>query len=146
MRCRKAVVLIVKSFFDKPVLRDWKAILTHFLKKTPLEKGVTIDELARMTQYCSGLDLETIVNEASIKSVSERRSAVSLNDFSQAISRVLLDDVPHTLECDEARRKVVAYHEAGHAYMMYRLMKNRVGTVTIYRQGKTEGVTKNLEG
>lgn len=132
--------------FDKPILRDRKAILAHFLKKVSLEKGVTIDELARMTQYCSGSDLEAIVNEASIKSVSERRDAVSLNDFSQAINRVQLDDVPHTLECDEERRKVVAYHEAGHAYMMYRLMKNRVGTVTIYRQGKTEGVTKNLEG
>ena len=131
--------------FNKPYIEDRKAILAHFLSKVSLEEGVTLDELARMTLNCSGADLETIVNEASIKSVSERREAISINDFSYALDRVQLDDVPRT-SISDAEKKITAIHEAGHAYIAYRLMRENVGSVTVIHQGATSGATRLLQG
>ena len=130
--------------FNKPEFIDRKAILRHFLSKLDLDDGITLKELAKMTPGCSGSDLEAIVNEASIKSISERRKSISINDFSYAVNRIQLDDVPRIDNGDTQRRKITAYHEAGHAYMTYCLMRDRVGSVSILRQGDTNGVTKVL--
>lgn len=125
--------------FNYPTADDRKAILNHYLTKARLEECLTVGEIVRMTDGFSCADIENVVNEAIIHSVSKRREALSADDFTYAVGRVSLRDIPKKLEGTDELKKAVAYHEAGHAYMLYRLLPDQLGTVSVGSQGKSEG-------
>lgn len=100
---------------------------------------MTINEIVMMTDGLSCADIETVVNEAIIHSVSARREKILTNDFSYAVGRVSMRDIPKKLEGSTEMKKSVAYHEAGHAYMLYRLCPDQLGTISIASQGNSLG-------
>ena len=125
--------------FNRPHERDRRAILTHFLKDIKIDNDVSLDEMVRLSSGLTGADIESAVNEAVIKSVSERRGTVAISDFQAVIDRIKTKDVARDNLLADNELKYIAYHEAGHAYVTYCLAPERLNSATIVKQGSALG-------
>ncbi|PQO99644.1 MULTISPECIES: ATP-dependent zinc metalloprotease FtsH [Pseudomonas] len=100
---------------DRPDRRGREAILKVHLKKITVEPGLDGARIAEITTGFTGADLANLVNEAAIVATRRGADAVNLNDFTAAVERLIagLERKSNLLDPDE--RRVVAYHEMGHA-------------------------------
>jgi cell division protease FtsH len=107
--------------FDRQVLVDRPdrlgrlAILKVHIGNVKLDKDVDLDTVAGLTTGFTGADIANLVNEAAIVATRRNASAVSLDDFTVAVERIVagLEKKSRVLNDEERRR--VAYHEMGHA-------------------------------
>ncbi len=100
---------------DRPDLSGRKTILEIYVKKVKLAEGVDLDRIAQATSGFAGADLANVVNEAALLAARGKRKEVEQQDLNEAIERVVagLEKKSRVLQDDE--KKVVAYHEVGHA-------------------------------
>ncbi len=100
---------------DRPDLSGRKTILEIYAKKVKLAEGVDLDRIAQATSGFAGADLANLVNEAALLAARAKRTKVEQQDLGEAIERVVagLEKKSRVLQNDE--KKVVAYHEVGHA-------------------------------
>lgn len=100
---------------DRPDLSGRKTILEIYAKKVKLADGVDLDSVAQATSGFAGADLANLVNEAALLAARAQRTSVEQQDLGEAIERVVagLEKKSRVLQDDE--KKVVAYHEVGHA-------------------------------
>ena len=100
---------------DRPDLSGRKTILEIYAKKVKLADAVDLDSVAQATSGFAGADLANLVNEAALLAARNQRTRVEQQDLSEAIERVVagLEKKSRVLQPDE--KKVVAYHEVGHA-------------------------------
>ncbi|MBL6794866.1 MAG: ATP-dependent zinc metalloprotease FtsH [Parasynechococcus sp.] len=100
---------------DRPDLSGRKTILEIYAKKVKLAEGVDLDTVAQATSGFAGADLANLVNEAALLAARVKRTRVEQQDLGEAIERVVagLEKKSRVLQDDE--KKVVAYHEVGHA-------------------------------
>ena len=100
---------------DRPHLSGRKTILEIYAKKVKLAEAVDLDSVAQATSGFAGADLANLVNEAALLAARAQRTRVEQQDLSEAIERVVagLEKKSRVLQADE--KKVVAYHEVGHA-------------------------------
>ncbi|MCB4407258.1 ATP-dependent zinc metalloprotease FtsH [Synechococcus sp. MU1642] len=100
---------------DRPDLSGRKTILEIYAKKVKLAVGVDLDSVAQATSGFAGADLANLVNEAALLAARAQRTSVEQQDLGEAIERVVagLEKKSRVLQDDE--KKVVAYHEVGHA-------------------------------
>jgi len=100
---------------DRPDLSGRKTILEIYAKKVKLAEGVDLDSVAQSTSGFAGADLANLVNEAALLAARGKRTRVEQQDLGEAIERVVagLEKKSRVLQDDE--KKVVAYHEVGHA-------------------------------
>jgi cell division protease FtsH len=100
---------------DRPDLSGRRTILDIYGKKVKLSPGVDLDRIAQATSGFAGADLANLVNEAALLAARQYRTAVEQADLNEAIERVVagLEKKSRVLQPDE--KKVVAYHEVGHA-------------------------------
>jgi cell division protease FtsH len=100
---------------DRPDLSGRKTILEIYAKKVKLSEGVDLDKIAAATSGFAGADLANLVNEAALLAARVNRTSVEQGDLNEAIERVVagLEKKSRVLQPDE--KKVVAYHEVGHA-------------------------------
>ncbi|QNI53566.1 cell division protein FtsH [Synechococcus sp. BIOS-E4-1] len=100
---------------DRPDLSGRKTILEIYAKKVKLAEGVDLDRIAQATSGFAGADLANLVNEAALLAARAKRTKVEQQDLGEAIERVVagLEKKSRVLQEDE--KKVVAYHEVGHA-------------------------------
>ena len=100
---------------DRPDLSGRKTILEIYTKKVKLSEGIDLDLIAQATSGFAGADLANMVNEAALLAARSKRKAVEQKDLNEAIERVVagLEKKSRVLQDDE--KKVVAYHEVGHA-------------------------------
>ena len=100
---------------DRPDLSGRKTILEIYAKKVKLAEAVDLDSVAQATSGFAGADLANLVNEAALLAARAQRKSVEQQDLSEAIERVVagLEKKSRVLQDDE--KKVVAYHEVGHA-------------------------------
>ena len=100
---------------DRPDLSGRKTILGIYAKKVKLAEGVDLDNVAQATSGFAGADLANLVNEAALLAARAKRTRVEQQDLGEAIERVVagLEKKSRVLQDDE--KKVVAYHEVGHA-------------------------------
>ncbi|WP_413439870.1 ATP-dependent zinc metalloprotease FtsH [Synechococcus sp. MIT S1220] len=100
---------------DRPDLSGRKTILQIYAKKVKLAEAVDLDSVAQATSGFAGADLANLVNEAALLAARNQRTKVEQQDLSEAIERVVagLEKKSRVLQDDE--KKVVAYHEVGHA-------------------------------
>jgi len=107
--------------FDRQVLVDRPdkagriAILKVHLKKARLARDVDMEQIAGLTPGFSGADLANLVNEAALLATRRMADAVTLEDFTQAIERIVAGLEKRNRLLNPKERKVVAYHEMGHA-------------------------------
>lgn len=100
---------------DRPDLSGRKTILEIYARKVKLAEGVDLDGIAQATSGFAGADLANLVNEAALLAARAKRTQVEQQDLGEAIERVVagLEKKSRVLQDDE--KKVVAYHEVGHA-------------------------------
>ena len=100
---------------DRPDLSGRKTILEIYTKKVKLAETIDLDSIAQATSGFAGADLANMVNEAALLAARAKRKSVEQQDLSEAIERVVagLEKKSRVLQDDE--KKVVAYHEVGHA-------------------------------
>ncbi len=100
---------------DRPDLSGRKTILEIYTKKVKLSEEIDLDSIAQATSGFAGADLANMVNEAALLAARANRKSVEQQDLSEAIERVVagLEKKSRVLQDDE--KKVVAYHEVGHA-------------------------------
>ncbi|GAB4516017.1 MAG: ATP-dependent zinc metalloprotease FtsH [Roseibium sp.] len=107
--------------FDRQVLVDRpdkpgrRAILDVHVKKIRLAPDTDLDQVAQLTAGFSGADLATLVNEAALLATRRNADAVRLQDFNEAIERVIAGLEKRSRILSDKERRTVAYHEMGHA-------------------------------
>ena len=107
--------------FDRQVLVDRPdkagriAILLVHMKKIQLDEDVNAEHVADLTTGFSGADLANLVNEAALLATRRRADKVAMEDFSQAIERIVAGLEKKNRLLNPKERRIVAYHEVGHA-------------------------------
>ncbi len=123
-----------------PDLKGREAILKVHARNKKLAEGVDLEALARRTPGFSGADLENVLNEAAILTVRENKQEIDLAQIDEAIDRVMMGPAKKSRTYDEHTKKLVAYHEAGHAIVGLNLKDGAiVQKVTIIPRGNAGG-------
>jgi cell division protease FtsH len=130
-------------FVAPPDLRGRRDILDVHSRDKPLE-GVDFDLVARQTSGLTGADLANICNEAAIFAGREHRESIGMGDFQGALERVIAGMQSRRV-ITEHEKRVVAYHEAGHALCSELLPSvEKVHRISIIPRGRALGYTLNL--
>jgi len=118
-----------------------RAILEIHTRNVPLAADVDLDGLAQQTPGMVGADLRNLVNEAALLAARRDRNSVAMDDFGEAIEKVLLGAERKIVMSAEDRERV-AYHEGGHALLGLLVPgADPVRKVTIVPRGRALGVT-----
>jgi len=129
-----------------PDRRGREEILRLHTKHLPLSREVDLGMLAGSTPGFSGADLANFCNEAALAAAHHSRRHVTPADFEEALEKVVLGGVRSVLLSAQERR-VVAYHEAGHALIAWLLRAaDPVRRVTIIPHGLALGATEQQPG
>jgi cell division protease FtsH len=127
-----------------PDLAGREAILHVHTRGKPLAADVDLSQVARQTSGLTGADLANICNEAAIFAGRREAQYVSAIDFDAAIERVVTG-LQQKKVMTEKERRILAYHEAGHALMSHLMGEIApVQKVTIVSRGDALGYTLNL--
>ncbi|MEA2516871.1 MAG: cell division protease FtsH [Actinomycetota bacterium] len=130
---------------DRPDLNGRIGILKVHTRGKPLSKDIDIEVLARRTPGFTGADLANVVNEAALLSARFSRSEIGMDELEEAIDRVLAGPERRSRVISEKEKKVIAYHEAGHALVSHALPNaDPVHKVSIVSRGQALGYTLNL--
>ena len=117
-------------------------ILKVHAKNKILDKGITLEYLAKRTPGFSGADLENLLNEAALLAVRRNKKAITMAEIDEATDRVLMGPAKVTKKYTDKEKKLVAYHEAGHAVLGLKLDgANDVQKITIIPRGHAGGYT-----
>ncbi len=125
---------------ELPDLNERQQIFAVHMKPLKLDKSVNIDFLAKQTPGFSGADIANVCNESALIAARSNHSSISKQDFLDAIDRIIggLEKKNKIISPDE--KKVVAYHEAGHASISWLLEHaHPLVKVTIVPRGKSLG-------
>ncbi|MFN2155936.1 MAG: cell division protein FtsH, partial [Anaerolineae bacterium] len=127
-----------------PDLKGREGILQIHTRHLQLDPDVDLGVLARTTTGFSGADLANLCNEAALFAARSNQRVVAMADFEEAVDKVILGGV-RSLLLNEEDRRIVAYHEAGHALVAWRQLEaDPVRKVTIIPRGQALGVTEQL--
>ena len=131
-------------FVSPPDVGGRERILHVHSRNKPLADGVDLRLLARQTSGLTGADLANICNEAAIFAARRGVDRLEMRDFDAALERVVAGMQSHRTLTDHEKR-VVAYHEAGHALCSELLPSvDRVHRISIVPRGRALGYTLNL--
>ena len=123
-----------------PDVRGREEILSVHAANKKLADGITLSNLAKRTPGFSGADLENLLNEAALLAVRRNKDKITMSEIDEATDRVLMGPAKTSHKYSENDRKLVAYHEAGHAVIGLKLDNaNDVQKVTIIPRGAAGG-------
>jgi cell division protease FtsH len=130
---------------DRPDMRGREAILKVHVKGKPLAANADLGVLARSTPGFVGADLENLVNEGAILAARRNKKAIEQEDLEEAIERVIAGPERKSRLISEEEKRIVAYHEAGHAVVMNAVPESDpVHKVSITARGMAGGYTLAL--
>ncbi|HYV17061.1 MAG TPA: AAA family ATPase [Conexibacter sp.] len=131
-------------FVAPPDRRGRERILEVHTRGKPLAPSVDLDLIARQTSGLTGADLANICNEAAIFAARRDRDMIGAVDFDAALERVVAG-MQARRALGEKEKRIVAYHEAGHALCAELLPAvDRVHRISIVPRGRALGFTLNL--
>ncbi len=134
-----------KVYMDRPDRVGRLAILEVHSRGKPLASDVSLETMARLTPGFVGADLENMINEAAILAARHGKKAISMRDFQESMERVMAGPERKSRVISPEERRVIAYHEAGHAIVMYNLEHaDPVHKITIIARGQAGGYTMFL--
>ena len=138
--------LLRSGRFDRQItvnLPDKKGrneILEVHARNKKLASDVSLENLAKRTPGFSGADLENVLNEGAILAVRDHRNLVTMDDLDEAIDRVMMGPAKKSKKYTDKEKRLVAYHEAGHAIIGLKLENSdMVQKVTIIPRGEAGG-------
>jgi cell division protease FtsH len=130
---------------DRPDVRGREAILEVHIKGKPLTSDVETETLAKLTPGFVGADIENLVNEAAILAARRNKKLIGMDEFQEAIERVIAGPERRSRLIGEREKEVIAYHEAGHAVVQHMLPNcDPVRKITIVSRGMALGYTMSL--
>ncbi|MCI0542834.1 MAG: ATP-dependent zinc metalloprotease FtsH [Actinobacteria bacterium] len=130
---------------DAPDIEGRQAILEVHAKGKPLADEIDLEVLARRTPGFTGADLANLINEAALLAARRRKKQITMFELEEAIDRVIAGPERKSRVMTDEERKVIAYHETGHALVGYALPNSDpVHKVTIVARGRSLGHTLAL--
>jgi len=130
---------------DLPDMLGREKILAVHMKKIRAGRDIDLRRLAKATPGFSGADLANVINEAALVAGRRNKDFVELDDMEEARDKVMMGPERRSLVMNDRNKKIVAYHEAGHA-LCSRLTpgSDPVHKVTIVPRGRALGITSYL--
>ena len=123
-----------------PDRKGREAILHVHARNKKFVKDLDLGALAKRTPGFSGADLENVLNEAAILAVRENKDEIGMKQIDEAIDRVMMGPAKVSRTYDDKTKKLVAYHESGHAIIGLFLENAQVvQKVTIIPRGQAGG-------
>ncbi|MDQ4143906.1 MAG: ATP-dependent zinc metalloprotease FtsH [Actinomycetota bacterium] len=130
---------------DRPDLNGRAGILKVHTRGKPLANDIDVEVLARRTPGFTGADLANVINEAALLAARFNRNEISMVELEEAIDRVLAGPQRRSRLISDKEKKVIAYHEAGHALVSHALPNaDPVHKVSIVSRGQALGYTLTL--
>ena len=125
---------------SNPDVRGREAILAVHARNKHLSPDVRLGDVAQRTPGFSGADLENLLNEAALLAARDNRKVITPRDIDEATDRVMMGPAKKSKKYTEKERKLVAYHEAGHAVIGIKLENaSQVQKITIVPRGQAGG-------
>lgn len=129
----------------RPNIKEREAILKLHTRNKPMAEDVNIDIIARQTSGFTAADLENLVNEGALLSARRSKQRVGMGELEESISRVIAGPAKKTRVLGEDERRLVAFHEAGHALVRFLLPNtDRIHIVSIVPRGNAGGMVIHL--
>ncbi len=123
-----------------PDIKGREEILAVHAKNKTLAPSVTLKNLAKRTPGFSGADLENLLNEAALLAVRNNKEQITMKEIDEATDRVLMGPAKKSKKYTEKEKRMVAFHEAGHAVIGIKLDNaSEVQKVTIIPRGQAGG-------
>ena len=130
---------------DRPDLLGRKGILQVHAKGKPIADDVDLGVIARRTPGFTGADLANVLNEAALLTARKDQTLVTMAILEESIDRVMAGPERKTRAMSDRERKIIAYHEGGHALVAHALPNtDPVHKVTILPRGRALGYTMQL--
>ena len=130
---------------DRPDLEGRKAILRVHARGKPIAAGVELDVVARRTPGFTGADLANLMNEAALLTARKGLKLIGLPQLEEASERVMAGPERKTRVLSDRERRVIAYHEGGHALVSHALPNSDpVHKISIIPRGRALGYTLTL--
>jgi cell division protease FtsH len=129
---------------DRPDLDGRAAILLVHTRGMQLAPEVDLTLLARRTAGFTGADLHNLVNEAALLATRHGHDAIGVRELEEAIDRVVAGPERRSRLISDSERRVIAYHEGGHALVGHATGTDPVHRITIIPRGQTLGSTLSL--
>lgn len=127
---------------DRPDVRGREAIMKVHIKGKPVDPAVDLSVLAKATPGFVGADIENLVNEAAILAARRNKKSIGQSEFEESIERVIAGPERKSRLISTEEKRIVAYHEAGHAVVMNALPEaDPVQKVSIIARGMAAGYT-----
>ena len=124
----------------RPDVKGREAILRVHARNKRLAPEVRLEDIARRTPGFSGADLENLLNESALLAARDNRKQIQMKDVDEATDRVMMGPAKKSKVFSKKERRVVAYHEAGHAVVGIKLENAEVvHKVTIIPRGEAGG-------
>ncbi len=130
---------------DRPDRRGREEILKVHVRGKPLAPEVELDTIAKQTPGFTGADIENLVNEAAILAARGNKRSIGMFEFQEAVERVIAGPERRSRLISEREKRIIAYHEAGHAVVQHLLEHtDPVHKVSIVSRGMMGGYTMTL--
>ncbi|HET9671561.1 MAG TPA: ATP-dependent zinc metalloprotease FtsH [Actinomycetota bacterium] len=130
---------------DRPDLEGRKAILQVHARGKPLDPSVDLAILARRTPGFTGADLANVINEAALLAARRSKATITMKEIEEAVDRVMAGPERKSRVIGEDERRLIAYHEGGHALVAHVLPNtDEVHKITVIPRGRALGYTLTL--
>jgi cell division protease FtsH len=130
---------------DMPDVKGREQILRVHTRKIPLGSNVDLERIARGTPGLAGAELANVVNEAALLAARRNKAVVDMQDLEDAKDKVMLGLERRSRVLSDEERRLIAYHEAGHALVSLSLPgSDPLHKVTIIPRGRALGITAYL--
>lgn len=127
---------------DRPDVKGREAILKVHVKEKPLADNVNLEILAKRTPGFTGADLANMVNEAALLTARRDKDKVGMEEMEESIERVIAGPEKKTRVISDKEKRLVAYHEAGHAIVAFNLPHtDKLHKISIIPRGRAGGYT-----
>ncbi len=131
-----------RVMMDLPDIEERVEILKLHSKNKPLAKDTDLRRIAQRTPGFSGADLSNLLNEGAILAARRNQKEITQGELTEAIEKVVLGPERKSRRIDEEEKKIIAYHEAGHALLATSLKNaDPVQKVSIISRGSAGGYT-----
>ncbi len=121
---------------NRPNIKGREDILKVHARNKPLEPGVDLARVARITVGFTGADLANLLNEAALLSARHGKSLIGMDEIEDALNKIIMGPKKKTNVMSDLEKKNTAYHEAGHAVVGYLAGCDPVHMITIVPTGR----------
>ena len=130
---------------DRPDLLGREEILQIHARGKPLDKGINLKNIAKQTPGFTGADLANLFNEASLLAARHNKKKITMFEIEEAVERVIAGPEKKSRIISEEEKRIIAYHESGHAILSYVLPHtDPVHKISIISRGRALGYTITL--